>query len=167
MWKEKHLSIWCLVISLSLPWVMPLIVSVSKQPGGSQEMTGLIFKPHVCDNIGLCERCKITALTLWPNEFSIQGIVLFSTAKPCLTRVDPVLCQHRPSCFVSSHTKYFYGTLKSNNRRVFSSIVELKHTLSDLGHFLSSSERLHAVRRWRSHILSSSGSHVGEGYTCK
>lgn len=45
--------------------------------------------------------------------------------------------------------------------------MEWKHTLADLDRFLSSSERLHAVWPRHSHILSASGSHVGEGYTCK
>lgn len=152
-------SIGCLVISLSLPWVTPLIVSVSKQPGGSQEMTGLIFKTMLCMITSACVNVAIKLiLTLcWPNEFNFQRILSFLKLIRAWPRLILSCVSTSPHVYVPTHELF----------PELSSIVELKHTLPDLDHFLSSSERLHAVRPWQLHILSSSGSHDGESFTSK
>lgn len=102
-------------------------------------------------------------LTKWLQCSGHFGI--FQLIQHGVTPVDSVLCQRQPSCI-------FPPTW--NNSREHWQLPINKHpslslgfNLGDFDHFLSSPGRLHAVCPWCSHILSSSSSHVGEGYTCK
>lgn len=108
--SDKHgavASIWCLVISLSLPWVTSLIVSVSKQPVGSQQMTGLILKPcwiwwHWF--AWMLHYNSFNSLTKWIQGIqSIQGILSFLKQIHAWPRLIPYCVNISPHAYVLPH----------------------------------------------------------------